>query len=239
MPKQQNTSSTSEPRKTGGIPPRVHNVFGYGMTFAVFVGVVAFRAAQVNGSERLLQTGWVGLLPIGLWCFHFLRRAAESAWVHRYSKSNMPWSALLIEYVYYWGFAFWIAWAITSPIYTAPALPLVVVGLCLFLLSECGNAAAHLMLRRLRPEGSTQRQLPQGFLFERVSCPNYLFEVMSWVGFTILTWALSSLVFTLTGAAILTAWARERHQAYKSEFDGKDGKALYPEKRKAIFPFLY
>jgi very-long-chain enoyl-CoA reductase len=235
----QNTSSTPEPGKTGGISPRLHNVLSYGMTLAVFVAVVALRAPQLKGSESLLQTGWVGLLPIGLWCFHFLRRTAESAWMHRYSKPTLPWSDLLIEYLYYWGFAFWIAWSITSPSYTAPALPLVVVGLCLFLLSECGNAATHLMLRRLRPEGSTQRQLPQGFLFERVSCPNYFFEVMSWVGFTILTWALSSLVFTLTGAAILTAWARARHQAYKSEFDGKDGRALYPEKRKAIFPFLY
>ena len=44
------------------------------------------------------------------------------------------------------------------------------------------------MLANLRPAtGSDVRPIPSGFLFELVSCPNYTFEVSSWIGFSIMT----------------------------------------------------
>ena len=30
-----------------------------------------------------------------------------------------------------------------------------------------------------------------------------------------------------------------RHKKYKKEFDGKEGRPLYPENRKALIPFIF
>jgi len=43
----------------------------------------------------------------------------------------------------------------------------------------------------------------------------------------------------LVGAGILGAWAHTRHVAYRKEFDGRDGRAQYPEQRRALIPFVF
>ena len=45
--------------------------------------------------------------------------------------------------------------------------------------------------------------------------------------------------FALAGGVVLTIWARQRHENYTATFDGKDGRHLYPPRRKVIFPFIY
>lgn len=63
----------------------------------------------------------------------------------------------------------------------------------MFALCELGNLSIHLALRNLRPAGSTVRKIPVAtsnpftFLFNLVSCPNYAYEVGSWIGFTVMT----------------------------------------------------
>src|SRR5205807_327267 len=104
---------------------------------------------------------------------------------------------------YYWGFAAWIAWSVSAPTHRAPLLGLQATGLLVFTLAEAGNARAHVMLRRLRPVGGHEKRLPRGFLFELVSCPHYLCEILSWVGFSLATQTLAGLAFTLLGAGIL------------------------------------
>lgn len=62
------------------------------------------------------------------------------------------------------------------------------------------------MLRDLRPAGTTLRVIPRGFLFERVSCPHYSFEICSWIGFALVAQTWSALAFLVVGAF----WARGR-----------------------------
>lgn len=45
----------------------------------------------------------------------------------------------------------------------------------------------HLNLRSLRPAGTRTRAIPKGYGFNLVSCPNYFFEMVSWVAFVGLT----------------------------------------------------
>ena len=50
------------------------------------------------------------------------------------------------------------------------------IGLWIF--SELSNLKTHLILRDLRPQGSTVRKVPKGYGFDLVACPNYFFEIL-------------------------------------------------------------
>lgn len=97
---------------------------------------------------------------------------------------------------------------------------------------ETINFAVHVQLRSMRGgEGEQSRAAPSGVLFSLVSCPNYTSEVISWVGFCILSQLLAAFVFTLVGFATMTRWALAKHQAY-----AKMDKTV--KRRKAIVPFV-
>ena len=213
----------------------MHNLISYGGALLVFAAVAGARA-MLAGATSITTVAW---LAVVIWCVHFVRRASESAWVHRYGKTSVPLSDVITEYVYYWGFAAWNAVSLTSASYRAPAAELVVLGSVVFVVAELGNARAHCMLRDLRPAGSKLRLIPRGFLFERVSCPHYLFEILSWVGFALLTQTWAARAFLVVGAGILGAWARTRHAAYRKDFDGLEGREAYPASRRALVPGVF
>ena len=211
--------------------PRLHNVLSYSVALLVFWGVLLVRS-----QARMTNTASLGA---ALWTAHFVRRSLESAFVHRYSKRSISAADSLTEYLYYWGFAAWIAWSLTAAAQRAPAFPLQVLGLALFVAAEAGNARAHVMLRDLRSEHGSEKRIPRGFLFESLSCPHYFCEIVAWVGFNLVTGTLAGLAFLLVGAGILGAWAHTRHVAYRREFDGQEGRELYPAERRALIPFLF
>lgn len=202
------------------------------MTLLVFWGVLLWRS-------RAAALPGVASFGAALWTAHFVRRSLESALVHRYSKPRIGPGDYLTEYVYYWGFAAWIAWTLTSATHQAPAPGLQALGLVVFIAAEVGNARAHVMLRELRSPNGNEKQIPRGFLFEWLSCPHYFCEISSWVGFNLVTGTLGGVCFMLVGAGILGAWAHTRHTAYRREFDGQDGRELYPSERRALIPFLF
>lgn len=69
-----------------------------------------------------------------------------------------------------------------------------------FQISELGNLSIHLLLRDLRPPGTTVRKIPVPNsniltkLFNYVSCPNYTYEFGAWLGFTIMTSCLPGIL---------------------------------------------
>jgi very-long-chain enoyl-CoA reductase len=217
--------------------PRAHNLISYSFALVVFVATLLARVALGGSSLAALEpAALVGAL---MWCVHFARRASESAWVHRYGKPSVPTGDVVTEYVYYWGFAAWNAVSLTSASYREPALWLVALGSVVFVLAELGNARAHRMLRDLRPVGSKLRVIPRGFWFERVSSPHYLFEILSWVGFALVTETWAARAFLLLGAGIIGSWAHARHVAYRKDFDGLEGREKYPAARRALIPGLF
>ena len=217
--------------------PRTHNLISYSVAFLVFAGVGGILSAK---SADLRVAGEPGIVAgCAMWSAHFLRRVAESAWVHRYGKPSMPPLDMGVEYVYYWTFAVWNAAALFAPGYRSPDMLLIVVGAVVFFAGEYGNAKSHLLLRNLRPSGTTQRGMPRGFLFERISCPHYFFEIVSWMGFAIATQTWAAFIMLIMSTVILGAWARTRHRAYQTEFDGRDGRARYPAGRRAMIPGIF
>jgi very-long-chain enoyl-CoA reductase len=207
-----------------GPAPRAHNVVSYLVTAIVFVAVVAVRTNGVLGAL---------LLPVALWEIHFVRRTLESALLHRYGKPSVPFGDAIQEYVYYWAFSAFIAWSITRDGYAVAKDPLTIAGLAVFSIGEAGNFVAHVMLARFRPEETRLRVIPKGFLFDAVSCPNYLFEILTWIGFAMVVRVSGASLFALASAGILADWARKRHAAYLAEF------ADYPKTRKRLVPYVF
>ncbi|KAF6097593.1 trans-2,3-enoyl-CoA reductase [Phyllostomus discolor] len=103
---------------------------------------------------------------------------------------------------------------------------------------KLGNFSIHMALRDLRPAGSKTRKIPYPtknpftWLFLLVSCPNYTYEVGSWIGFAIMTQCLPVALFSLVGFTQMTIWAKGKHRSYLKEF--RD----YPPLRMPIIPFL-
>mmetsp|Transcript_32331 Transcript_32331/g.32056 ORF Transcript_32331/g.32056 Transcript_32331/m.32056 type:complete len:302 (-) Transcript_32331:42-947(-) len=173
---------------------------------------------------------------------HFLKRELESLFIHRFSSATMPLKNLFINCAYYWllNGAF-IGYFLFHPKYTDPNFSTAILGalLAVFLGSEFMNFLCHMVLRNLRPPGTKTRGIPKGCGFGLVSCANYFWEVISWASFAVLSSCLPAYVFLLATIYILSNWASLRHRKYIKEFDGKEGKLLYPRSRKALFPFIF
>lgn len=89
------------------------------------------------------------------------------------------------------------------------------------------------ILIRLRKPGETGYKIPKGFLFEKVTSPNYLGELIEWLGFAIIAGSMAGWLFVIWTAANLLPRAYSHHTWYKTKF------ADYPKYRKVIFPYLF
>ena len=195
-----------------------------------------FRPSFIYGAKTSQMTD-TAHIAAGAWTFHYVKRLLETVFVHRFSNATMPITNLFKNCSYYWGFAAYIAYHVNHPLYTSPCSTQVISCLVLFLACETGNFSVHLMLRNLRPAGTRERKIPYPDsnpltqLQSLVSCPNYTYEVMAWMSFTVMTQCLPAGLFTLAGAYQMTIWALGKHRNYKKEFTN------YP-RRKAIFPLI-
>ena len=110
--------------------------------------------------------------------------------------------------------------------------PRFLVGLSLFGGGMLLNLWADQRLRSLRAPGETGYQIPQGGAFRLVSCPNYLGEIVEWIGWAILTWSPAGLAFAVWTAANLVPRALSHHRWYQRTFPD------YPAERRAVAPGL-
>ena len=110
--------------------------------------------------------------------------------------------------------------------------PRFLLGAGIFALGFWINVTSDQILINLRKPGETGYKIPKGGLFRVVSCPNYLGEIVEWVGFAIATWSLPGLAFALYTAANVGPRALANHRWYRERFEN------YPAERKALIPFL-
>ncbi|KAL1707966.1 3-oxo-5-alpha-steroid 4-dehydrogenase-domain-containing protein [Schizophyllum commune] len=174
---------------------------------------------------------------------HFIKRELETLFVHRFSHATMPFFNVFKNSGHYHLISgLLLAFDLYRPGYSAPAVAGTLLddptflNVCagLVIVFELLNLNAHLVLRSLRPAGTTKRGIPYGFGFGLVSCPNYLFETLAWTTITVMTGgSLASILFIVVATVQMAIWALKKHNQYKKEF----GKA-YPRGRKAMFPFI-
>ena len=105
-----------------------------------------------------------------------------------------------------------------------------IFGLLLFLIGALININADNVLIKIKKQRKGY-QIPKGKLYNLISCPNYLGEMMEWIGFAFMCWSLPSLLFAIWTIANLFPRALSQHKWYKEKFD-------YPINRKAIIPYI-
>jgi protein-S-isoprenylcysteine O-methyltransferase Ste14 len=111
--------------------------------------------------------------------------------------------------------------------------PRFIVGAALFVTGFVINLQSDEILLRMRRAHPGEYSIPRGGLFDLVSCPNYLGEILEWTGWAIATWSLPGLAFALWTAANLLPRARTNHGWYRETFPD------YPRERRAVIPYLY
>jgi len=209
----------------------------YAGPIAVYA-LVAASNGILHSSLPARQPSLMSRLIYWAWVVHYSKRILETIFVHRFSHSTMPIRNLFKNCTYYWGFAFYVAYHVNHPLWTEPPALISYLGFAIWTVCELGNLSVHLLLRDLRPAGSTVRKIPYPNgnpltnLFDLVSCPNYTYEVGAWLGYTLMSGCLPAFLFTLAGFYQMAVWALGKHRNYKKEFQD------YPKRRKAIIPFV-
>lgn len=110
--------------------------------------------------------------------------------------------------------------------------PLTLVGGVLFLAGLVMNLHSDEVLRGLRAPGESGYRIPRGGAYRWVSCPNYLGEIVEWVGFALLAGG-AAWAFAAWTAANLAPRARMHHRWYRATFPD------YPPERRALVPFVW
>jgi protein-S-isoprenylcysteine O-methyltransferase Ste14 len=105
-------------------------------------------------------------------------------------------------------------------------------GVALFFAGIAINRWSDRVLVSLRAPGDNSYKIPRGGLYELVSCPNYLGEMLQWLGFALAAWSPAALSFALFTIANLFPRALSHHAWYRATFPD------YPKHRRAVIPFL-
>ena len=129
--------------------------------------------------------------------------------------------------------AYWI-YMPSAPTARASNPLITYLGVALFAIGELGNYSTHLTLKNLRRPGSTDRGIPNGLGFNLVTCPNYMFETIAWIGIWLVNWSLSTGVFLAFSFTTMAIWAKKKERRYRKEFGDK-----YKRKSFVILPGVY
>jgi len=178
---------------------------------------------------------FVQILFVSIWMIHYLNRSFVWPLKAKISGKPMPLIVILLALVFNainvylqgsWLFVFGeypTSWLNSKPF---------VVGFLLFFIGMYINITSDNILIALRKDSDEDYTVPKGFLFNKVSSPNYLGEMIEWLGWAIMTWSLAGLVFFFWTVANLLPRAIANHKWYKKKFPD------YPSDRKAIIPYL-
>ncbi|KAI1354426.1 3-oxo-5-alpha-steroid 4-dehydrogenase-domain-containing protein [Xylaria sp. FL0043] len=171
---------------------------------------------------------------------HFVKRELEVLFVHKFSANTMPAAFIVRNSFFYWVFAGVLGalevYAPFSPAARGDAFlssPLDVLGLVLYVFGELCNANVHWYLSTLRKPGETARKIPNGLGFSLVTCPNYMFEIIAWIGIILVTRSPTLVVFITIGSYFMYTWGWGKEKAYRKQFGDK-----YKKKRFVMLPGL-
>lgn len=194
--------------------------------------VVIFAAIYFAGDNAL---DIVPLVLFGMWQFHYVIRTLIFPFRIRETGKRIPMIivalAILFNVLNAYINARWISHLGEYPVSWLTSTPFI-AGVSVFIVGWIINQHADLTLFRLRKPGETHYSIPEGGLYRQVSCPNYLGEILAWVGWAIATWSLAGLAFAVFTVANLLPRALATHRWYRNEFPD------YPPSRRAVIPYL-
>ena len=203
----------------------------YGWLLMEFPALVVISFFLIPAYDKVTTISWV---MIALFCFHYFNRTFIFPFRLHTKGKKMP-LVIVVSGIFFnlfngfsLGYYFVHFASYTNEWFSDIRF---ISGLVIFLTGMLINWKADNMLIGLRKPGETHYAIPQGWLFNKISCPNLLGELIEWMGFAILCWNLPALAFFIWTAANLIPRALSHHKWYKENFKE------YPPGRKAIFPY--
>jgi len=198
------------------------------------VSLVVFVSLFLFGPTAKSAPMWVFF---ALWTAHYINRSLIFPWrTHTRGKSiplAIVGSAMLFNIVNAGLNGTYLGWS--GNVYPSEWLtdPRFIVGLAVFLAGAGINLWADNTLIGLRADGSQGYTIPRGGVFEWVSCPNHMGEIIQWSGFALMCWNLPALSFAVWTAANLIPRAVSHHKWYRKTFPD------YPPQRRAVIPGVW
>ena len=215
---------------------------GWGPSMPAKLGWILMEAPSPIGfacvywqSEHALAS--VPLVLFAFWQTHYFWRAFVFPLLMRGAGKRKPVLTVLLAVAFNCCNGALNAYAIT---HLAPHLwsadwlldPRFIVGVALFASGGAINQHSDHLLRHLREPGATGYSIPRGGAFRWVTSPNYLGEILEWLGFALAAWTLAAAVFAAFTAANLVPRAISHHRWYHEQFQN------YPASRRAIVPYI-
>ncbi len=180
---------------------------------------------------------WPVYLFYALFILHYFNRVFIYPFRLKENGKRMPWLIVLLALFFNFanGFfnGYWFG-TLSQGYYPDSwgSDPRFIVGLVVFFVGMYINQKSDNKLLALRKGGKKGYYIPYGFLFNYVSSPNLLGEIIEWAGWAIMSWSLPSFSFALWTAANLIPRAIDHHRWYRKKFPD------YPKERKALFPAI-
>ena len=179
----------------------------------------------------------IALLLLGLWEIHYLYRTFLFPLLMRQNGKRFPIVIMGFAAIFNSlnGYANGTFLAHAAPFPAEGLLPRIrlCLGIALFLAGFLIHVWADRKLRKLRAPGEGGYKVPRGGLFEYVSNPNYLGEIIEWLGWALATWSLPGLGFAVFTLANLVPRAYSNHAWYVAKFPD------YPKERKRVIPLIF
>jgi len=175
------------------------------------------------------------IIFVTMWLLHYIHRTFIYPFTQSGRRKPYPFSLVLMAMVFNFlnGFvngygvfhlhSYEISWLLSWQFIT---------GILLFITGFIINKTADEKLRCLRTTNPSEYKVPDGWLFNFISCPHYFGEIIEWAGWAVMTWSLPGSAFFIFTFANLFPRAVSSHRWYKTNFPE------YPLKRKAVIPFL-
>jgi 3-oxo-5-alpha-steroid 4-dehydrogenase 1 len=189
--------------------------------------LLCLSAFAIGGGLRAPWSVW---LLLGLYQLHYLYRSFVFPFRLK-GGTRKPWLTVGLAFLFSVLNGSANGWGLAR--FAAPAGPWLALGVGLFVVGWAINQHADAVLLGLRGPGETGYRIPRGGLYRWVSCPNYLGEILEWLGFALAAGTAAAGVFALFTAANLVPRAASHHRWYRETFDD------YPEERRALLPFLW
>jgi len=203
-----------------GVPSRLGMTILYGLPLIV---------ATVAALPYLPSANTIQWIVYSIVMLHFAKRTFEVLFVHKYSGKIQPLTLSIIIFAYALMGGL-ISWLNVEPV--AKMDFLFYLGIVSFLIGVLGNTYHHRLLANLRKEKDGYF-IPKGGWFEYATCPHYFFELLGWLGITLVSRHLFTVLVFIAMLGYLGARSIKTRQWYREHF--KD----YPADRKFMIPFIF
>ena len=141
-------------------------------------------------------------IALSAFCFNIINVSIQAFGIFYFTKYSSNW--------------------ITSPFF--------IIGIIVFFIGMYINVKSDYLIVKMKNKNGPGYHIPDEFLYKYISAPNYFGEIIEWIGWAILTWSISGIIFLIWVIANLFPRAIAHHNWYLAKFEN------YPKNRKAIFP---